>query len=295
MLYLRYCFQHDLSQLDRPGFSDLFQLDDRYFRGLEGQYSFKLHFILINAKTKEEIVRARPASFDGTLPIGARSVSAEIDLEPGEYEVLPKILATRDLTKDLVEDVVVFHVDSNPQKLRQLGINHDVANAKATVMEQVIAREGGRGRRRGRAVATQTLGGEEEVGENGERVDGVKDGAGMPEASQEKENENAGSKKGAEGMDQSNTAKGDAQESSKMEIEKPGSVTQAPQTNAVPDSESKEKSTEATEEKDLHSSEEKPTQSVKSPKLIPEESKCTGSSSKSLFIQVSYTVPHPNV
>jgi hypothetical protein len=58
-------------------------LDERYFTGLEGKYRFDLHFLLQeeNAPAGEHIVRARGAWF------GNRSISAEVDLQPGKYEV----------------------------------------------------------------------------------------------------------------------------------------------------------------------------------------------------------------
>lgn len=107
----------------------LCQLDDRYFKGLEGKYSFDLHFVLQeeNAPAGDYIVRARGAWF------GNRSVSAEVTLKPGRYEVIPKIVAERDADTPDVYDVVTRVADRNPQKLRQIGMNYDIANAKGIV------------------------------------------------------------------------------------------------------------------------------------------------------------------
>lgn len=108
----------------------LSQLDERYWTGLEGQYDFALHFLLqeVGAKSGEHLLRVRPVhSWEN------RSVSAEIVLEPGKYEVLPKILATRDREKKMVEDVVKEWVEKNPQKLRQVGMSYDLAHAKGGV------------------------------------------------------------------------------------------------------------------------------------------------------------------
>lgn len=104
----------------------LAQLDGRYFRGLEGKYTFDLHFVLQKegSSAGEYLVRASNAWF------GNRSISAEIDLEPGRYEILPKVVATRDATTPDVYDVVTKVADRNPQKLRQIGMNYDIANAK---------------------------------------------------------------------------------------------------------------------------------------------------------------------
>ncbi|KAF2849657.1 cysteine proteinase [Plenodomus tracheiphilus IPT5] len=109
----------------------LCQLDDRYFRGLVGKYDFDLHFILQekDAPAGEYIVRARSAWF------GNRSISAEVHLEAGTYEVLPKIEASRDADAPDVQDVVTKVAERNPQKLRQIGLNYDIANAKGVLQE----------------------------------------------------------------------------------------------------------------------------------------------------------------
>ncbi|KAJ4363859.1 hypothetical protein N0V95_000928 [Ascochyta clinopodiicola] len=107
----------------------LCQLDDRYFRGLTGKYTFDLHFILQekDAEAGDYIARARGAWF------GNRSISAEVVLEPGVYEVLPKIEAKRNSNAPEVHEVVTMVAERNPQKLRQIGLNYDIANAKGLV------------------------------------------------------------------------------------------------------------------------------------------------------------------
>ena len=72
-------------------------------------------------------MRARGAWF------GNRSVAAEVDLEAGVYEVVPKIVATRDSDVPEAIDVVKKLAQRNPQKLRQIGMNYDMANAKGVV------------------------------------------------------------------------------------------------------------------------------------------------------------------
>ncbi|KAF2839451.1 cysteine proteinase, partial [Patellaria atrata CBS 101060] len=112
----------------------LSQLDERYFVGLEGQYSFELTFLLQEegAQPGDHIIRARAPSNRGSN----RAVSAEVDLEPGRYEVLPKILASRNDAKQTVEEVVKELADKNPQKLRQIGLNYDLAHAKVHFEEE---------------------------------------------------------------------------------------------------------------------------------------------------------------
>jgi len=79
----------------------LSQLDVRYFVGLEGQYDFALHFLLQEVGSNEHICRVRPVH-----DWENRSVSCEIELEPGKYEVLPKLTANRYAGGLMVEDVV---------------------------------------------------------------------------------------------------------------------------------------------------------------------------------------------
>jgi len=68
----------------------------------------------------------------------ARSVSCEVELEPGTYEVLPKITAKK-MEKPAIEDVVRVLADRKPQKLRQVGLSFDLAHAKA--LKSDLARE----------------------------------------------------------------------------------------------------------------------------------------------------------
>jgi len=113
------------------------QLDDRYFRGLSGKYDFDLHFVLQekDATPGEYIVRARGAWF------GNRSISAEVHLDVGTYEVLPKVEASRDADVPDVHDVVKKLAERNPQKLRQIGLNYDIANAKGVSEESEDERQ----------------------------------------------------------------------------------------------------------------------------------------------------------
>jgi len=85
-----------------------------------------------NAKPGEHVVRA--SATQSWWP--DRSISAEVNLEPGKYEVLPKISATRNLDKPIVEDVVKKAAEENPQKLRQIGLNYDIAHAKGGFEEE---------------------------------------------------------------------------------------------------------------------------------------------------------------
>jgi hypothetical protein len=109
----------------------LSQLDSRYFKGLQGQYWFRLHFILRKQGTKEPdfIVRANGSWRE-------RSCSTEVELEPGRYEVIPKIVARRVSSWMMVEDVVKKYAESRPTKLQKIGLNHDIAYDKIYAVEE---------------------------------------------------------------------------------------------------------------------------------------------------------------
>ncbi|KAK3945968.1 calpain family cysteine protease [Diplogelasinospora grovesii] len=114
--------------LARPGpvVLVLSQLDDRYFRGLEGQYKFGLSFRVHKAGEDEYIVRTQ-STYRMT-----RSVNVELNLEEaGEYTVLVKIDARRDWTIMPVEEVVRENALVNREKLMRVGLSYDLAHSKA--------------------------------------------------------------------------------------------------------------------------------------------------------------------
>jgi hypothetical protein len=107
----------------------LTQLDDRYFRGLEGQYEFKLHFRLEKEGEEEYIVRSH-----GNYGM-RRSVSTELTLEPGKYIVQLKITANRDQSRPTVEKVVRDNCKDSREKLLQIGLSYDLSHAKGEMTE----------------------------------------------------------------------------------------------------------------------------------------------------------------
>ncbi|KAK8872780.1 calpain family cysteine protease [Apiospora arundinis] len=112
----------------------LTQLDERYFRGFQGEYYFELHFLLqeVGAASGEHLCRVRPVHRWEN-----RSVSCEVELEAGKrYEVLPKITATRNGEAKPPHDVVRAYAEKNPQKLRQVGMSYDLAHAKGGVPDE---------------------------------------------------------------------------------------------------------------------------------------------------------------
>ncbi|KAF2453830.1 hypothetical protein BDY21DRAFT_257149, partial [Lineolata rhizophorae] len=107
----------------------LSQLDDRYFIGLEGQYSFQLSFRLHKDDEDDYIVRSNKPYFM------KRSVSTELDLEAGSYTVLLKITATRNPHKPTPERVIRSTCTTRREKLLAIGLSYDLAHAKGQFRE----------------------------------------------------------------------------------------------------------------------------------------------------------------
>lgn len=98
---------------------------------MKGQYEFVLHFLLKTADDKTPICSVRPAhKWD------RRSINCEVELEPGTYEVIPKITAERYYWLPTVQKMVKMGADSNPQKLRQIGLQYDLAHAKGGIVDE---------------------------------------------------------------------------------------------------------------------------------------------------------------
>ncbi|KAH8808104.1 hypothetical protein F5884DRAFT_677059 [Xylogone sp. PMI_703] len=107
----------------------LSQLDDRYFKGLSGQYAFRLSFRIHKAGEEDYIVRSH-----GNYWM-SRSVTAELELDAGEYDVLLKIEAMRDQDLPTVEQMVRDNAKSRRDKLLRIGLAYDLAHAKGKITE----------------------------------------------------------------------------------------------------------------------------------------------------------------
>ena len=105
------------------------QLDDRYFQGLEGQYNFTLHFRVEKDGEQDYIVRSH-----GNYLMD-RSVSVDIDLEPGTYSILMKIIAKRISYRQTPEQVIRDTCRDRQDKLIQIGLAYDLAHAKGQIKE----------------------------------------------------------------------------------------------------------------------------------------------------------------
>lgn len=108
----------------------LSQPDDRYFQGLTGRYSSDLHFRLY--KKGEEVYLLRSMEDSGSN----RSVKAELDLEPGVYNVLVKLTATRNALGQTPEEVIKQYRDSRREKLLAIGKSFDLTHSKGKLREK---------------------------------------------------------------------------------------------------------------------------------------------------------------
>ncbi|KAL5612720.1 hypothetical protein BROUX41_004194 [Berkeleyomyces rouxiae] len=109
----------------------LSQLDDRYFRGLEGKYHFSLHFRLHRVDdpaSENYIVRSHPSH------LLYRSVSIDIpELEKGRYSVWVMVTGERIPNAKSVESVITDECSNrlSNRKLEQVGLAYDLAHSRA--------------------------------------------------------------------------------------------------------------------------------------------------------------------
>ncbi|KAH8673536.1 hypothetical protein BX600DRAFT_508788 [Xylariales sp. PMI_506] len=116
----------------------LSQLDNRYYKGLHGQYSFRLQFRIHEQgkpDAEDYIVRSH-----GNYLMD-RSVSIELPcMEPGKYSVFVRVVGERDTELSTVEDVVKRECKKRQDhdKLASVGYAYDLAHSKGVAhLEQV--------------------------------------------------------------------------------------------------------------------------------------------------------------
>ncbi|KAJ8118558.1 hypothetical protein ONZ43_g3966 [Nemania bipapillata] len=115
------------------------QLDNRYYKGLRGQYSFRLHFRIHE--------QGRPGSEDYVVRshgnyLMNRSVSIEIpSMEPGNYSVFLSIVAERDTEMLSIEDIVKRECRKREEneKFAQVGYAYDLAHSKGVAHLEHVA------------------------------------------------------------------------------------------------------------------------------------------------------------
>jgi len=116
----------------------LSQLDNRYFKGLHGQYSFRLHFRIHEQNRPNPdhyIVRSH-----GTHLMD-RSVSIELpSMLPGNYSVFISVIGERNVSQPSIEDVVKRECKKRVEneKLVQVGYAYDLAHSKAAAHLEAV-------------------------------------------------------------------------------------------------------------------------------------------------------------
>ncbi|KAM7200883.1 calpain-D [Naviculisporaceae sp. PSN 640] len=116
----------------------LSQLDNRYFKGLHGQYSFRLHFRLHekNRPNAEDYIVRSHGNY-----LMNRSVSIELPcMEPGEYSVFISVVGERDTDVPSIENVVKRECKKRVEneKLAQVGYAYDLAHSKAAAHLEAV-------------------------------------------------------------------------------------------------------------------------------------------------------------
>ncbi|POS70790.1 calpain family cysteine protease [Diaporthe helianthi] len=105
------------------------QLDERYFKGLEGQYRFELSFRLHKSGEEDYVVRSQ-----GYYRMN-RSINVELELDAGDYVVVVKIDALRNEQIMPVEDVIRAFAKERREKLLRIGFAYDLAHSKGRIIE----------------------------------------------------------------------------------------------------------------------------------------------------------------
>ncbi len=108
----------------------LSQLDETYYKGLEGPYSFDLQFRIEKDDDEEEDYIVR--SFEKYAM--NRSVNTDITLESGTYSVLMKITGRPNGYCD-IEESIQGYAENKREKLIQIGLSYDMAHAKGVIVE----------------------------------------------------------------------------------------------------------------------------------------------------------------
>lgn len=116
----------------------LSQLDNRYYKGLHGQYYFRLHFRVheVNRPGAEDYIVRSHGNY-----LMNRSVSIELpSMLPGEYSVFISVVGERNSAAPSIEDVVKREVKKREEneKLVQVGYAYDLAHSKATAHLEAV-------------------------------------------------------------------------------------------------------------------------------------------------------------
>lgn len=116
----------------------LSQLDNRYFKGLHGQYSFRLQFRIHeqNRPNAEDYIVRSHGNY-----LMDRSVSIELpSMLPGNYSVFISVIGERNVSQPSIEDVVKRECKKRVEneKLVQVGYAYDLAHSKAAAHLEAV-------------------------------------------------------------------------------------------------------------------------------------------------------------
>lgn len=131
--YLNTSFQISLSQ-SGPVVIVLAQPDMSYFKGLQGRYTYCLHFRVYNVKDTTKYL-ARSMHVSSGNYINTRSVSVDLDLEAGNYNISIKVEPSRAPYRT-AESVIESEAPYRKRKLLQVGRNFELAHAKGKLREK---------------------------------------------------------------------------------------------------------------------------------------------------------------
>jgi hypothetical protein len=131
--YLDTSFQISLSH-PGPVVIVLAQPDVSYFKGLQGRYTYCLHFRIYNTKDRTKYL-ARSMHVSSGNYVNTRSVSVDLDLEAGNYNISIKIEPSRAPYRT-AESVIESEAPYRKQKLLQIGRNFELAHAKGKLREK---------------------------------------------------------------------------------------------------------------------------------------------------------------
>lgn len=111
--------------------------DERYFDGLEGRFSYDLHFRLYRDGEESYLVRSMEKNASG------RSCSAELDLDPGTYTLRMKISPERyddsSTPGEVIEQLRSKDEKWITEKILAVGKSFDAANSKASLRETELS------------------------------------------------------------------------------------------------------------------------------------------------------------
>ncbi|KAL9092964.1 MAG: hypothetical protein Q9159_000588 [Coniocarpon cinnabarinum] len=111
----------------------LSQPDDRYFEALRGRYSFELHFRVYKEGGTEYLVRSMSSTASG------RSVSVELDCEPGTYVVRLKLTPWRYDSGKTAAEIIKDFETYDIEKILSVGKMFDLAHSRGRLREMEIA------------------------------------------------------------------------------------------------------------------------------------------------------------